>query len=48
LLNASAALVAAGLAEEFQDGIRLAEESIDDGAALAKLELLIQFTQESS
>ncbi len=48
LLNASAALVAAGLAEEFQEGIHLAEESIDDGAAMAKLELLIQFTQESS
>ena len=48
LLNASAALVAAGLAEEFQEGIRLAEESIDDGAALAKLELLIQFTRQNA
>ena len=47
LLNAAAALVAAELADEFQDGIRRAEESIDDGAALAKLELLIQFTREN-
>ncbi|MFH2219822.1 MAG: anthranilate phosphoribosyltransferase [Pseudomonadota bacterium] len=46
LLNATAALVAAGKATEFKEGIRLAETSIDDGAALAKLEALIRFTQE--
>lgn len=47
LLNAAAALVAAGKATEFQDGIRLAETSIDGGPALAKLEALIRFTRET-
>jgi len=42
LLNAAAALVAAGRARGFKDGIAMAEESIDSGAALRKLELLIK------
>ena len=40
LVNAAAALVAAGRATNFGHGMRLAAESIDTGAALAKLEAL--------
>ena len=47
LLNTAAALVAAEKAAEFQEGIRMAAESIDQGAALAKLEALVEFTQEN-
>jgi len=47
LLNASAALMAAGKAETFQDGIRLAESTIDNGAAAAKLDQLVSFTREN-
>ncbi|MGB6632678.1 MAG: anthranilate phosphoribosyltransferase [Terriglobales bacterium] len=44
LLNASAALVAAGRAEHLRDAVPLAAQAIDSGAALAKLEALITFT----
>ena len=47
LLNTAAALVAAGHAEDFQEGIRLAEVSIDEGAAAEKLEALVKYTQEN-
>ena len=40
-LNAGAALYVAGLAETLADGVRLAERSIDSGAALRKLAALI-------
>ncbi len=40
LLNAGAALVAAGLAEDFREGAALAARSIDSGAALGKLHAL--------
>ena len=43
LVNAAAALVAAGLAEDFPAGMRLAGVSIDSGAALAKLVGLVRF-----
>lgn len=42
LLNAAAALVAAGAAEDFRDGAELAAETIDSGRAAAKLEMLAQ------
>jgi anthranilate phosphoribosyltransferase len=45
LANASAAIVAAGRAGSFKDGIRLAAESIDSGAAREKLDALVRFTQ---
>jgi anthranilate phosphoribosyltransferase len=48
LLNAAAALVAAGKAEDFNAGIHLAEGSIDSGAALAKMQALVRFTQENA
>jgi len=45
LLNASAALVAAGKASDFKGGIKLAEDSIDSGKAMKKLELLKEYTR---
>lgn len=47
MINASAALVAAGKAKDFTEGIKLAENSIDEGAAIEKLEELVRFTQEN-
>jgi anthranilate phosphoribosyltransferase len=44
LLNAAAALVASGRAERLADALPLAAQSIDSGAAAAKLEALVQFT----
>lgn len=45
LLNAGAALYIAGKADSFENGIKLAGELIDSGAALAKLE---EFIKESN
>jgi anthranilate phosphoribosyltransferase len=45
LVNASAALVAAGAANDFLEGVRIAAESIDSGAAREKAEALARFTQ---
>lgn len=45
LANAAAALVAAGRAADFVDGVRLATQSIDSGAARQKLDALIAFSQ---
>lgn len=47
LVNAAAALVAAGKAEDFKEGIKLAEASIDNGEARKKMEELVRFTQEN-
>jgi anthranilate phosphoribosyltransferase len=44
LVNASAALVAAGRARNFLDGMRLGAAAIDTGAAKAKLDQLVRFT----
>lgn len=44
LLNASAALTAAGLAEDLKEGVKVAGESIDSGAAMEKLEGLIKLS----
>ncbi len=44
LVNAAAALVAAGLVETFLEGMAVATVSIDTGAALAKVKALAQFT----
>jgi len=48
LANTAGALVAAGRATDFLDGVRLATESIDSGAARAKLEALASFSQSAS
>jgi anthranilate phosphoribosyltransferase len=45
LVNAGAALVAAGVANDFADGIQQAAVAIDEGAAAAKLDALVRFTQ---
>lgn len=47
LANAATALVAAELASDFRDGVHRAAQSIDSGAALAKLELAAAFTQRA-
>lgn len=47
LINTAVALISAGKAQDIAEGIRLAEISIDSGAALKKLEDLIAFTQNS-
>jgi anthranilate phosphoribosyltransferase len=45
LMNAAAALVAAGKASNLKDGVTLASKSIDSGSAAGKLSSLVQFTQ---
>jgi len=47
LINSAAALVAADAAQNLEDGIRKAGESIDSGRAMEKLEQLARFTQEN-
>jgi anthranilate synthase/phosphoribosyltransferase len=47
ILNAAAALVAAGKADDFPAGIQLANKSIDSGAALDVLERFVAFTQST-
>jgi len=44
LLNAAASIVAGGLTESYPEAVKLAEKSIDSGAALAKLEQLKEVT----
>jgi len=44
LMNAAAALVAAGKTDHLRDGVSVAAASIDSGAAAAKLDALVQFT----
>ncbi|MFP5212147.1 MAG: anthranilate phosphoribosyltransferase [Acidobacteriota bacterium] len=47
VMNAAAALVAAGAAKDFSEGVVRAQESIDGGAAFAKLEGLVRYTNEN-
>jgi anthranilate phosphoribosyltransferase len=44
LMNAAAALVAAGRADTIRDAVPIAAYSVDSGDARGKLELLVQFT----
>ena len=46
LINAAAALVAGDLAENLEQGVRIAAEAIDSGKALEKLEGLITLSQQ--
>lgn len=48
LLNAAAALMAAGRATDLREGIRAAADSIDSGAAMQALEAFRSFTQGAS
>ena len=45
VMNAAAALVASNQASDLREGARLAEEAIDSGRALTKLETLIRVSQ---
>ena len=45
LLNAAAALVAAGKSDRLYDALPLAAQSIDSGTAAARLRALVEFTQ---
>jgi anthranilate synthase/phosphoribosyltransferase len=45
VLNAAAALVASGKARDFPEGIQLAADSIDSGAALTVLDRLVAYSQ---
>ncbi|MBU8848358.1 MAG: anthranilate phosphoribosyltransferase [Desulfobacterales bacterium] len=47
ILNSGAALVAAEIADTIKNGIALAEQSIDSGKAVEKLELLSEYTREN-
>jgi len=47
LLNAAGAIAAAGHADDLRDGLTLAREAIASGAAAARLERLIAFSQEA-
>ena len=45
IMNAAAALVAGNQAADLKEGARLAEEAIDSGRALAKLDELVRLSQ---
>jgi anthranilate phosphoribosyltransferase len=45
LVNAAAALTLAGKAQNFMEGVERAAEALDSGAARAKLQTLVEFTQ---
>jgi len=47
VVNAGAALVAAGVAQDFGEGIAMAQVCIDEGRAKKKLEALVQFTRQN-
>jgi anthranilate phosphoribosyltransferase len=44
VMNAGAGLYVAGKAESFEAGVRLAEELIDSGAALRRMEEFVQYS----
>ena len=48
IMNAAAALVASNMATDFTTGIRMANEAIDSGRALGKMEDLIKLSQKLS
>jgi len=45
IVNAAAALMVGGMAKDMRDGIEIAEETIDSGTALKKLEGLREYTK---
>ena len=45
LLNAAGAIAAGGRAEDLREGIELAREALDSGAAAARLDELVEFTR---
>jgi anthranilate phosphoribosyltransferase len=47
LLNAAGAIAAAGHADDLREGLELARETVDSGAAAARLEQLVSFSRET-
>ena len=45
VLNAAGGIAAAGHAESLQEGIVVARDAIDSGAAAARLDELVEFSQ---
>jgi anthranilate phosphoribosyltransferase len=45
LLNAAGAIAAAGHAADLREGLELAREAVDSGAAASRLEALVEFSQ---
>jgi anthranilate phosphoribosyltransferase len=45
LLNAAGGIAAAGHAQDLREGLELAREAVDSGAAAERLEQLVAFTQ---
>ena len=48
LLNAGAAIYAAGIVDTLEHGIKIAQRAIESGAALKKLHELVEFTHRNS
>ncbi|HEY3582276.1 MAG TPA: hypothetical protein VGK82_17100, partial [Pyrinomonadaceae bacterium] len=48
IMNAAAALLLGGAVNDLRDGARRASEAIDNGAALSKLERLVEATKQST
>src|SRR5213082_2348155 len=46
LLNSAAAIAVSGVCETLREGVRLAEQAIDSGAAAARVERFVQATRE--
>jgi anthranilate phosphoribosyltransferase len=47
LLNAAGAVAAAGHAEDLREGLELARETVDSGAAAERLEQLVSFSRQT-
>jgi anthranilate phosphoribosyltransferase len=45
IFNAAGGIAAAGQAEDLREGIARAREAIDSGAAAARLDALVEFSQ---
>jgi anthranilate phosphoribosyltransferase len=48
LLNAAGAIAASGHAEDLRDGLELARNAVDSGAAAARLQQLLAFSEEAA
>jgi len=46
-LNAAAAIVAGGKAKNLKEGVEIAKKSIDTGAALEKLDKLVEYSKKA-
>jgi anthranilate phosphoribosyltransferase len=46
LLNAAGALVAAGRARDFREGVQKAAQAVDSGAARTRLNLLVEYSRD--